>query len=351
LPQPDSPDSPLDFAIFGSGPLARLLAGTLAADHGKRVALVAERFSALRLPRGFHLSALPATRPETWERLRQYDNETIALLARAGAQAAVTRIDVTYRADSAATMTALEHVRHMAMGFGLATDTAHGGQGVVISGVARIDEDALHAALAPWLEKSGVVPLSPDATVAFEKSGPIVVSDQRRVSVRQIVLVDDQMIADHLPNESWPEVLTTNECSATLTSVTRTPIRGVTAFLDRGVTLTQRGGGILVAVDGSETIDQRLASALTGYLPLVRLATRRYHNVITRDGAPLVGWLKAPKVFVATSLGSAGAFFAPALARALTSSISSEEKAWFVARDPARLAARGAIVDLGARAA
>jgi glycine/D-amino acid oxidase-like deaminating enzyme len=237
------------------------------------------------------------------------------------------------------------------MGFGLATDTPRSGQGIVVNDIIRIDDDAVHALLPPWLEASGVTMLSPDSTIAFEKSSPVVVSDQRRLPVRQIVLADDPMIAEHLPRESWPGLLAAIECSATLTSATRTQPRGATEFLDRGVTLMPRGGGILVAADGGESVDKRLGSALADHLPLVRLATRRYHKFVTSDGAPLIGWLKAPKLFIATGMGSAAAFFAPALARVLINSVAGEEKTWFAARDPARVATRTKISDLGARAA
>ncbi len=53
-----------DFAVFGGTPLARLLAGLLAAKHGRRVVFVGESLSGYRLPRSIDLTVAPLTRPK-----------------------------------------------------------------------------------------------------------------------------------------------------------------------------------------------------------------------------------------------------------------------------------------------
>jgi hypothetical protein len=109
--------------------------------------------------------------------------------------------------------------------------------------------------------------------------------------------------------------------------------------------VSARDGGLLVHVMGNSFADARLGASLGSSLPLIRVATRRLREVATRDGAPLVGWLKMPKLFVIAGLGNAGAFYVPGLARVIAGQPSREEKAWFAARDPAHAAVRGGVAE------
>jgi hypothetical protein len=73
-----------DFAILGASPFALLLAGLLRSAHGKSVVVVADPWSDYRLARGFELSVMPATRPETWALLKRGATETTRLLGTVG---------------------------------------------------------------------------------------------------------------------------------------------------------------------------------------------------------------------------------------------------------------------------
>src|SRR4051812_34558615 len=78
------PDNAYDYLIIGSTPLAGLVAGQLQREHGKRVCLVAEPYSAFGLERRFDLSIDLVTRPETLALLKRLAGETQKLIGTIG---------------------------------------------------------------------------------------------------------------------------------------------------------------------------------------------------------------------------------------------------------------------------
>src|SRR5262245_40512173 len=112
-----------DYAVFGASPFALLLAGQLKSAHGKRVALVADTWSPYRLPRGFDLSVMPATRPETWAQLKAGAAETLKLLGTIG-KGLYERVDPLFVAERGATADYLGHMRWIALGLGFAAERA-----------------------------------------------------------------------------------------------------------------------------------------------------------------------------------------------------------------------------------
>jgi hypothetical protein len=133
------------------------------------------------------------------------------------------------------------------------------------------------------------------------------------------------------------------EAMAVLTSPVRLPPPGPVIFADRRVVVSSRGRSLLAHVFGSSSADARLASALEGDLPLVRLATRRLRLLESTDGAPLIGWLKDPRVFIAAGMGAIAPFLAPLVARSLADDTTAEERPWLAAHDPARMQSRIAV--------
>src|SRR5690606_6773418 len=107
-------ESVLDFVIFGSSPLAGLLAGLLASDHGKRVACVGESAARYRLPRSIDLSIAPVTRPETWSLLAATSAETQRLLTKIAGRSGLRRIAPIFFSVERSAREALGHVAHMA---------------------------------------------------------------------------------------------------------------------------------------------------------------------------------------------------------------------------------------------
>jgi hypothetical protein len=347
LPQPES-ESPqtFDVAVLGASPFALLLAGSLASQHKLRVALIGERFSPLRLPPGLGLSVGPITRPDSWALLRRLESETLSLLGTIGAASAVARVPVTFRADLAASVAALEHMHHMALGHGIKAELLTG-SGLVIRDAAMVSETALHPAIDAWLG-TGVTRIeTSESTLALPKRGvATIVTAGRSISASQIVLADDTALLTHLAAAQIPAPLSIAEAMVVLTSPARALPSGPTLFIDRHTIVSSRGRGLLVHLSGTRAADARLASSLEGELPLVRLAMRRLRRVESKDGAPLIGWLKEPKLFIAAGMGSVAPFLAPLVARAIANAALPEEKSWLAARDPAHAGDRTAIADL-----
>ena len=318
-------ESSYDFAIFGGGPLAALLAGLLAHEHGRQVMLVADPVSSQRLPRSVELALPLATRPQSWHLLHRGVAETAALFRALRAERTLDRVSAQVIADLPDTRAAVAHLTRTAAGYGLdARKGIHHGvprlAGAVDLGgsrVARIDRDLVELRVAPDGETRLIVSGEP-------------------ATIGRIVLTEDADLPDLLPDSLRPASLVTQPMTATLTAPTRRLPAPVMLYPDRGVTLVQRPElSVLALVSGDTDIDARLASTLPGPFPLRRLASSRFRRVVSADGAPLIGSLAPSPMLLVAGLGSTGAFLAPAIARFLAGSAPDDEAAWFAAHDPA----------------
>jgi len=315
-----------DFAIFGTGSLAALLAGILAHDHGKQVILVADPVSSQRLARNIDLALPFATRPASWRMLRTAEAEIAALLKWIDGADALTPTDVQIVADLPETTAALSHMRHVAAGYGVVV--RHG----LFRGVSQLTSPIS-------LTDSKVQTVGADQVkLTFARSGAaeLAVADEP-LSTSQIVLADDTAILALLPERDRPALLVTEQMTATLTEPAKRLAAPIVRYADRGVTLAQRPDrSVLALVSGEQDVEARLASCLPGPFPLQRRATAHYRRLVIADGAPFIGRVKPSKVFICAGLGDAAAFFAAPLARFLAGVPAGDEKAWFSAHDPAR---------------
>ncbi|MEQ1768870.1 MAG: hypothetical protein ABL879_03450 [Devosia sp.] len=337
--------SPHDIAVFGSTPLALLLAGALAARHEKRVILVGERYSPLRLSESLHLCALPSARPETWSLLATLEAETAVLLAEAGAPAP-SRTTVTLHAEQSS-VAALAHIRHLAAAYGLRTEADKSGSSLRLRGVATLAEDTSYPALDSWMDRLGIIRLpGADTELSVLKNGSAVLTTGAQLlTAKHAVLADDTAIMSVLHPAARPYMLRIVDGSATLTSKAKPLADPVSIYLDRGVDLSMRGERLIAHVRGHADADARLGSCLAGQPALVRAATRKLRRLEASDGAPVVGLLQSPRLFVAAGLGDAAAFFAPALARIIAGAPAPGERAWFTRHAPSQSADRTAIAD------
>jgi hypothetical protein len=323
-----------DFAIFGASPLATLLAGLLAHDHGRQVLLIADPPSAERLPRQIDIALPFATRPQSWRLFREAEAETRAVLGTIDAAQHLVPRTVEIVADRAGTAIALAHMSEMARAFGV---DARGGR---FHRVTRLEgEISARDSRAQMVEPAAIgFDLTGDRPARLTVSG-------EAVEVGQLVLADDAAILANLPERQWPSLLAAQAMTATLTSPAKRLAAPVMRYPDRGVTLAQRAdGSVLGLVDGADSVEIRLASCLPGPFPLQRRATTHFQRVITSDGAPAIGRLDPSQLFVIAGLGDAGAFTAPPLARLLAGASTDAEADWFAAH--ALTADRTAIADL-----
>ena len=306
-----------DVAVIGSSLFSGLVAGVLARDHGRKVVRIGRRPSSQRLPRRLELALPLATRPETWRLFRRAEIETQTLLGSIGVPEAVTATETALIADLPASQVALDHIAHMAVGYGHQVRRMPNGWS--FRRVAILDREAIEARLDDWLKATGVIATddgAPDAALT--------------------VLADDAAIFDNLPEGERPAPLISQAMMATLV-VSRPPPATVQRFADRGVTLVARPGNtVLALVSGEADAEARLASTLPGPFPMKRLATTRYRRFVSNDGAPIIGRLKPNKPFIVAGLGDGAAFLVPAIARLIAGASEGDEAHWFAAHDPAQ---------------
>jgi hypothetical protein len=347
-------DEAFDFAIFGSTPMACLIAGLLKSVHGRRVCLVGEPWSPFRLPRRYDLAVAPVTRPETWALLTTTSAETLKLLATLG-KGLSERIDPLFVADTAASAAALAHVRHMAAGYGYAVERV-ADRAITGTGAACRLRDAVmlaggkaEPAIEAWLDRLEVRRLPAETTsMTLRRDGTARLAvGTTFVEAAQAVLADDVAILRHLDPDERDRVLRLHRSTAILTGPAKALPAPLMQFIDRDVVLLQRGKAGVLAVAGGTAADAeaRIGACLGPLAPLKRAGQTSFKTLVTVDGAPLIGPAKGPRVIMMAGFGATGAFLAPALARHLAGAATETERTYFAAREPARGKGRQLVAD------
>lgn len=351
--------APADFAILGTTPQARLIAGLLAGTHGKSVLFVGESQSGFRLPRALDLSMAPLTRPESWALVLSALPVVQKLMTRIGGRTSWGRLDPVLFADSAGGQQALAHIRHMATGFGLAAErlrpnaVAEGRQGVMFRDTTIIHRAIAEPMLERWMIEQGVQLLDPrgDIVLHADGSGEIHLG-QATLSAVQCVLADDAALLRHLPPERWPALLARRQAATILTEPTGRIAAPVMVEIDTGLTLWQRPAGG-VAAFGPGRMDEVLGgvSALLGGARNVhRAGQSQYEIIATQDGAPAVGRIDGTGPDVLAGFGPSGVFMAPAIARWLAGVASDEESRWLTDRLVSRALGASTVAEYAAPA-
>jgi hypothetical protein len=350
-----------DVAVCGSSPFAMLLAGQLATLHGKRVCLVGDPWSPYRLARRVDLSVMPATRPETWSLLKAGGAETLKLLGGIG-RGLFERVDPLFVAETPAEVNYLGHMRWMAAGFGFAAERAVDRAITATGAICRIRDAAMlvggkaEPALEAWLGKSGIRRAAlQHATLTARRDGTASLTlDGQAVEAATVVLADDAAILAHLPPAERHRLLGVLPATSLLTDPAKPLGAALIHYLDRGVTLHQRGTkGSIAAIAGGEpeTATARIAAGFAGQGTLRRSGQTQFRTIETTDGAPFIGRTGKSRWLLVAGLGMSAAFLAPAVARLLAGTPGDDEARWFAARDPGKAAQRPAIAEsIGAAA-
>lgn len=341
-----------DFVLFGSTPLARLLAGLLAAEHKRTVIFVGESQAAYHLPRGTDLSLAPISRPETWQMLRDGVGETTRLLSRIGGRGSWSRTDPILFADGEAGKEAIAHMRQMAISFGIAAERATpsllgaGRTGTLFRDAVRLHRPVLEPRLDAWLEQVGVRRVSPQSVeIAADGGAMLDVGEDHPLAARQTILADDASILAHLAE--LPGLLHRQTMSSILTRPTHPIAAPVMVHVDAAMTLEQgKGGGVSAWGPGDlAEFSSRLHQLLGANRRVEQAGQTSYQSVSTGDGAPAFGRLGGSGADVIAGLGALGVYFAPSLARWLSGASRSEEELWFAARLVEREAASSTVAE------
>ena len=333
-----------DHLVIGSTPLAGLVAGLLARDHGKRVCLVREPYSPFGLEQHFDLSVDLVTRPETLALLKRLSAETLKLIGSIGKHL-VDRIDPLFIAESRAGMDALGHFLHLAQALDYPAERvadrniAEGGI-IRVRGQSVIAHHRFSPALEAWLDRSEVRRLDPaDTGVTLHRDGTATIESERReVGAQQVLLADDRAVLTHLALDTWDRSVVRSDATALLLQPAKPLPHPLKIWLDRGVTLRQEPRGSLsaIAVGDRATAEARIAASAMRALPLRRAGIARFETLSTADGAPLLAPARGMRLTHLAGFGLAGAFYAPAIARQLAGKTSADEAAWFAARGATR---------------
>lgn len=349
--------APIDFAIIGSTPLARLVAGLLASVHGKSVVFSGESQAGYRLPRGIDLSVAPLTRPETWALLKTGLPETLKLISRIGGRGAWSRVDPVFFASTAAGKEALAHVRHMALAFGHGAEPVpanllgSGREGLLLRDAVLLHRPTLEPGLDSWLSQHKVRRLGDDERIEVRADGSAeLVSAEARIEIGQTVLADDAAIIGHMPAAHWPAVLARRVSSTIFTEPTQAIMAPVACQLDSGLTLVQRRDRGITAM-GPGAIDpfaSELGELLGPNRAFRQAGQSSYETLATGDAAPAVGRINGGGPDVLAGFGPTGAFFAPLIARWLSGTAAAAESAWLEARLVDRAASPSPVAEVGA---
>jgi hypothetical protein len=323
-----------DIAVFGSTPLAWLIAGLLAGEHGCKTSLVWDANGLVTQPTSFDLSVGPITRPETWALLADTVPETTRLIGKIGGKAALRRVDPIFMADTAASANALSHMRHMASAFGHAVEKlpSNGGGSYRLRDTLTINRPVLAAGLARWFKKSGVRVISGgDASIRDDGTARIVL-DGETIEAGRAVLADDAAILAHLGAGAFPFVA--EDWTGVLAMPEGGPNATASMFIDRDVSMIGAGGGLQIFARGrpNEALP-RIGASVQGRGVVRRMGQSAFQRIATCDGGPVIGGLgTAP--FAIAELGQIATFLAPALARAIAGRNEGDEAAFMAAHAP-----------------
>ena len=339
-------ETPADFAVLGSTPLARLIAGQLASAHGKRVVWVGDSQAAYRLPRGLDLSVAPVTRPETWALLAQTVPETVKLLSRAGGKAGTMRLDPIFFADTPGGQQALAYLRSSAAGFGSAIErlpTGHlgkGRDGIVLRDAIYLQRDRLEPALDRWLDGLKVtrLPQSQAHVVIAANGSASVTVDGVVIEAARTVLADDEAILAHLPPDTLSELFERQAMTTILTEPTFAMAARVMLQVDADLSFMQGShrGVTAIGMGDHDACVTHIGVLLGANRQLRQAGGTSHERLRSRDGAPVLGRPNGSGPELLAGLGASGAFLAPALARWFVGAAKPEELDYFGARIPHR---------------
>jgi hypothetical protein len=348
------PSGPFGYAVFGASPLALLLAGLLRV-YGKSVCLVGDPWSAYRLPRGFDLSVMPATRPETWALLKRGTAETTRLLRSVGKNL-YERVDPLFVAETEASADYLGHMRWVASGLGFeaerGADRAMAAEGTIclIRDAAMLAAGSIEPMLEEWLDRLEVKRLPARATaLSFPRHAPAAITyGELALEAETIVFADDEAILMRLDGAESHPLLTATPRTSLVTEPAKPLSAPLIHYLDRDVTLhQQQTRGAISAIAGGEADAAlpRIAASLRAQGRLRPAGQTLIRTVGTADGAPLIGRMGRGKATVIAGLGPSAAFLAPIVARVLAKTASEDEARYFELRDASKPARRQLVAE------
>jgi len=330
-----------DFAIIGNTPKAALLACMLAKTHKKQVALIASPPNKLRPLHGFDISIAPITRPKTWKILKENIGQTIEFLNKSGIIKTYEHVDPLFFATNLKGQTALSHVQSMANAYGFSVEKqAHSEKYISaykFPDAIRLLRRPFFASLNERLKKCNVQIISPkDIKIIYKKAQMHISSGKEKIIAKQVILVDDKALLNHLSNSNIENNFIKTQNSGFLIEPINKIKNPITYNLDNGITIHQRNDGAIDCLGecSVQILEQEIKETITKN-KTVRLAGRtNFMSLKTLDGAPIFGKIARSKFISICNFNMSGFFQTPAIARILSDKANQLEKEYFLALAP-----------------
>lgn len=333
-------------AVAGTTPFAFVLAGLLAADHGRKVYVVAPRPSFGAVPPPHSFSLWPTARPETLQLITTSAPEILRRIARIVPEA-VERTDVEIRAPRSHHADALSHFRHLANGFGHVVERLAGTQGDEAIGMRMRDVMQLSPApflesVRDWASRIGVEWIEDQSALNPRKNGTAQIGE---ITIDKVVLADDEALTRHVPTATIGQLGQLIDHTAYIAEAGHKVSDPYLAISDTTMLTPLRDGTLAIHVDDSDGLgDARVAS----HVPhgVRRAARRRYRSFRPHDGAPIIGTTKGNQIYITAGLGALDVALAPIIARHICGEVHGFEAEWCAMHTPTRAMSRSLVADI-----
>ncbi len=338
-----------EFAIFGSSPLAAILACSLSKIH-KRETIIFTALSSPLLPiRQFDCSADLITRPQSWRILQENIPQLQQLLKdfplspNSSFSHPLELINPLFIAKEKKGAIALNHMRNIAQYYGFILEGQPIGQNIeqaiLMRDILMLNQRIFALGVKEWLEKNNVKILFPQ-NIAIKtdfRTGIKIISENKNIIAKRLIFVGSEPVLNFMNAKerllNFRKVLTTSLMIEPTEKIVHTTIFDV----DNDSILHQEiSGTVNIIHHGGEGESNFLA----GYFEEqeetnINIAGKtQFENIVSRDGAGVFGSVNGKKISFLAGFGKIGIFLVPAIARMILSKVTEFEREYFTARRP-----------------
>ncbi len=338
-----------EFAIFGSSPLAIMLACSLSKIHKRETIIFANLASPLLPIRQFDCSADLITRPQSWRILGENIPQLQQLLKdfplspNSSSSHPLELINPLFIAREKRGALALNHMRNIAQYYGFILEGQPIKQNIeqiiLMRDILMLNQRIFSMGIKEWLAKNNVKILpSQNTKIKTNFSAGIkFISENKNIIAKRLIFVDDEAILNFMPAKerllNFKKIPTSSLMVGTMEKIIHTTIFDV----DNGSIFYREPSGIVNIIhheeggEGNFIADyfeerEKLDINITG--------KAQFENIISRDGAGIFGSVKEKKISFLAGFGKIGIFLVPAIARMILSKATEFEYEYFTARQP-----------------
>ncbi len=341
-------EAPHTIAVAGTTPFSLVLAGLLAADHGRKVFVVGDRPSVHDVPPPPSFSVTPVTRPQTLQLALASGPDMLRRIGRV-APDAIERTDLLVRAGTPYHETALSHFRHLATGYGQVVereDADGGGTILRIRDATRLSPSGLAGHVRDWAERVGIEWIENAKTFSARRNGTALLGGK---DIDQLVLADDAAILAWLDASIIERMGRVRDDLAYIAERGHGVALPSLSLADGTLFDPLRDGTLAIHADNTDGLaDARIAAALPQGAIVRKAARKGRTRLDTHDGAPVVGTPPRSKVYITAGLGPLDVALAPVIARHIMGEAHGFEAEWCGMRAPGREMSGSTVAEIAA---